>query len=111
MLRIHCPFCGERDHSEFSYGGDASIVYPPLDAPAEKWHEAVFLRENICGVQTETWQHSHGCRMWLIVERDTLTHEIHAVYAAHPGIAKTLAREADSEQNHTKKNHPHGDNK
>ncbi|NBQ83840.1 MAG: sarcosine oxidase subunit delta, partial [Alphaproteobacteria bacterium] len=23
MIRIDCPFCGLRDHSEFSYGGDA----------------------------------------------------------------------------------------
>ncbi|GIS89457.1 MAG: hypothetical protein CM1200mP18_21670 [Gammaproteobacteria bacterium] len=41
MIRINCPFCGERDHSEFSYGGDASVI-SPLDAPAEQWLEAVF---------------------------------------------------------------------
>ena len=23
MLRIHCPNCGERDYTEFRYGGDA----------------------------------------------------------------------------------------
>ena len=56
MIRIDCPFCGERDHSEFSYGGDASVEYPPLDAPADQWLEAVFQRENIDGVQFETWQ-------------------------------------------------------
>ena len=71
MIRINCPFCGERDHSEFSYGGDASVKYPPLDAPAEQWLEAVFQRENIDGVQFETWQHLQGCRMWSVVERDT----------------------------------------
>ena len=37
MIRINCPFCGERDHSEFTYGGDGSVVYPELDAPAELW--------------------------------------------------------------------------
>ena len=47
MIRINCPFCGERDHSEFGYGGDASIEYPTLDAPMEDWHDAIFLRENI----------------------------------------------------------------
>ena len=90
MIRIECPFCGERDHSEFSYGGDASITYPPLDAPADVWHDAVFLRENICGRQSETWHHIHGCRMWLIVERDTMTHEIFAVRLAHPGLQQAL---------------------
>lgn len=98
MIRIDCPFCGQRDHSEFTYGGDASIVYPALDASAEEWHDALFLRENIRGVQHETWQHVHGCRMWLVVERDTVTHEIHSVRAAHEGIDKVLANQQNSEQ-------------
>jgi len=90
MIRINCPFCGERDHSEFSYGGDASIIYPTLSAPAQEWHDAVFMRENIKGLQAETWHHVSGCRTWLIVERDTVTHRIHSVTAAHSGIAKAL---------------------
>ncbi|MCY3769300.1 MAG: sarcosine oxidase subunit delta [Gammaproteobacteria bacterium] len=90
MIRIDCPYCGERDHAEFSYGGDATVEYPALDAPAEEWHDAVFLRENIRGVQRETWHHVNGCRMWLIVERDTVTHEIHSVQPAHGGMARSL---------------------
>lgn len=93
MLRINCPFCGERDHSEFTYGGDASIRYPALDAPAEAWHDAVFLRDNVRGLQRETWHHVSGCRQWLVVERDTLTHEIVSVTAAHPGVAAALEGE------------------
>lgn len=93
MIRIPCPFCGTRDHSEFSYGGDGSIEYPALDAPIKDWHDAVFLRDNICGVQFETWQHVNGCRMWLVIERDTMTHEIHSVRPAHPGIASALEAE------------------
>lgn len=93
MIRINCPFCGERDHSEFTYGSDGSIVYPALDAPLQEWHDAVFLRENIRGVQTETWHHANGCRMWLKVERDTMTHEIHSVIPAHPGLAAALEGE------------------
>lgn len=93
MIRIPCPFCGARDHSEFAYGKDASVEYPPLDASADAWHDAVFLRANIRGLQAETWQHIHGCRQWLIVERDTATHRIHSARAAHPGVAKALAKE------------------
>jgi sarcosine oxidase subunit delta len=96
-MRINCPFCGERDHSEFSYGGDASIEYPPLDASAEDWHEAVFLRDNPRGLQSETWQHSYGCRMWLVVERDTLTHVIRSVRPAHPGMARALGIPGEDE--------------
>ena len=39
MIRINCPYCGERDHSEFTYGGDASIKYPSLDASEKEWTE------------------------------------------------------------------------
>lgn len=90
MIRIPCPFCGTRDHSEFAYGGDGAITYPDLDAPMQDWHNAVFQRENICGRQTETWQHVNGCRMWLLVERDTMTHEIYSVRPAHPDMAAAL---------------------
>lgn len=90
MIRINCPFCGPRDHSEFSYGGDGSITYPALDASIEEWHDAVFLRENKRGPQIETWQHVMGCRMWLKVERDTMTHEVFRVTPAHEGWAKAL---------------------
>lgn len=90
MIRIPCPYCGERDHSEFTYGGDGSITYPPLGAPVKDWLEAVFQRKNIRGVQTETWHHVQGCRLWLFVERDTVTHEIHSVQAAQPRIQELL---------------------
>ena len=98
MIRINCPYCGERDHAEFSYGGDATVEYPALDAPVEQWHDAVFLRENIRGVQSETWHHVNGCRMWLIVERDTVTHEIHSVRPAHKGIARSLEAQKEPEK-------------
>ena len=29
MLLVRCPWCGERDETEFSYGGQAEIAYPP----------------------------------------------------------------------------------
>jgi len=98
MIRINCPFCGERDHSEFGYGCDASIEYPALDAPMEDWHDAIFLRENICGMQAETWHHVNGCRMWLVVERDTMTHEIKSVRPAHEGNAAVLANSATGDE-------------
>lgn len=93
MIRINCPFCGERDHSEFSYGGDGSIQYPALDASAEQWLDAVFQRENVRGVQLETWHHVSGCRQWLLIERDTMTHEILSVRCAHDGVARVMGAE------------------
>ena len=90
MLRIKCPFCGERDHSEFTYGGDATVGYPALDAPLEAWIDAVYVRANPKGPHRERWQHSVGCRLWLTVERDTVTHEITGVTPALAAIAALL---------------------
>jgi heterotetrameric sarcosine oxidase delta subunit len=90
MLRINCPFCGERDHSEFTYGGDASIAYPALDAPIDAWIDAVYVRANPKGSHRERWQHSLGCRLWLIVERDTVTHEVTNVTPARADVAALL---------------------
>mgnify|MGYP005994469485 CR=1 FL=1 len=77
MIRIPCPFCGDRDHSEFTYGGDGSIKYPEIGASKEAWISAVFERQNV---------HLYGCRMWMIVERDTTTHEIFRVWPADQRI-------------------------
>ena len=77
MLRINCPFCGLRDHHEFTYGGDASVSRPALsDSSMEAWYRYVFVRTNPAGWMQEYWQHTGGCRAWLVVSRDTRTHEI-----------------------------------
>ena len=89
MLIIDCPFCGKRDHEEFSYEGDANVRYPKWGNQDEKaWYEAVFLRNNPKGAHTEYWYHQMGCRMWLVVERDTLTHKISSVTPARDDYAK-----------------------
>ena len=77
-MRIPCPFCGERDGSEFSYLGDASVPRPdPAAEDAEaRFFEAVYLRANPAGEMQELWYHASGCRRWLKVTRDTRTHAI-----------------------------------
>jgi methylglutamate dehydrogenase subunit B len=75
-MRITCTFCGSRDSSEFSYLGDASLVRPTEDAAM---HDYVYLRDNPAGPHEELWYHAQGCRSWLRVSRDTLSHEILAV--------------------------------
>ena len=77
MLRIACPYCGERDQVEFAYGGDASEEFPELtNSDVGRWTEFVFVRENPRGAHGEYWHHQYGCRQWLRVERDTVTHHI-----------------------------------
>ena len=95
MLRINCPHCGERDHSEFAYGGDATITYPSLDNDdMEAWYRAVFVRRNPRGAHKELWHHINGCREWLVVERDTVTHEISKVSAARDAVPAIESGEA-----------------
>ena len=90
MIRISCPFCGVRDHAEFSYEGDATVQYPALDAPEDEWFEAVYLRDNPRGPHRELWRHIYGCGAFLEVARDTLTHEISSVTLCHPGMAQAV---------------------
>lgn len=82
MLLISCPWCGERDQSEFSYGGEAAIARPaaPAELSDEQWGDYLFMRTNPKGLHTEQWVHSHGCRRWFVVERDTLSYQISASY-------------------------------
>jgi sarcosine oxidase subunit delta len=80
-MRIQCPFCGERDLSEFAYHGDAGFRRPQTDTAdaATQFFEALYLRENPAGPHEELWYHASGCRSWLRVTRNTRTHEILAV--------------------------------
>lgn len=76
---ISCPHCGARPKEEFSIRGDAGLIRPAPDAGAEAWFDYVYLRDNPRGSHSEYWHHSVGCRRWLIVERDTVTHVVHGV--------------------------------
>jgi heterotetrameric sarcosine oxidase delta subunit len=82
-MRIPCPYCGERDAHEFTYLGDAGLRdRPAADAPAEDWQAYVYLRANPDGPQPELWYHGSGCRSWLEVTRDTVSHAVLAVTRA-----------------------------
>jgi heterotetrameric sarcosine oxidase delta subunit len=92
-MRIACPFCGPRELGEFTYLGDASPQRPTADGPEDAFCDYVYLRDNIAGAMTEYWYHGGGCRAWLKVARNTLTHEISSVEpTAGAGAAKVGAR-------------------
>ena len=76
-MRIPCPICGERDRREFYYVGDAKIINRPSpDASEDLWNDYLHNRENPAGVTKDLWYHESGCNSWLIVTRDTVTHEV-----------------------------------
>ena len=82
MLLIACPYCGERAEAEFADGGEAHIARPadPAALGDAEWADYLFMRSNTKGLFLERWVHSHGCRRWFNVARDTLSYEILAVY-------------------------------
>jgi heterotetrameric sarcosine oxidase delta subunit len=94
MLLIPCPWCGPRNQVEFTYGGDATLRRPPPDAPESAWADYVYLRDNPRGPHDELWVHSAGCRRWLVVRRDTRTHDIIGSRALPGAPAKPTARDA-----------------
>ena len=78
-MRIPCPVCGERDRREFYYVGDAKIVKRPSpDASEDIWNDYLHNRENPAGVTRDLWYHESGCNSWLVVTRNTVTHEVEA---------------------------------
>jgi methylglutamate dehydrogenase subunit B len=96
-MRIPCCHCGERGNEEFAYLGDATVTRPktdvavPLDdAGHRQWADYVYRRDNPAGVHRELWQHTAGCRAWLVVTRNLSTHEILKV---EPAREAALARE------------------
>ena len=48
MLLIECPWCGERDETEFSCTGEAHITRPlkPEELSDEEWADYLFMRRN-----------------------------------------------------------------
>ena len=82
MLQIECPWCGARDQSEFSYGGEAHIVRQsaPELLSDQAWGDYLFNRKNPKGRHCEQWCHSAGCRRWFNVVRNTVTYIIESYY-------------------------------
>lgn len=82
---INHPLLGPRDAAEFIYLGDASLIDRPdwkAENAMEQFHEYGYLRDNPAGEHQELWYHEQGDRSWLVVTRNTLTHEITKVEMA-----------------------------
>lgn len=76
-MRVTCPLCGDRDIREFSHKGhETYLARPEPDAGEDAWDAYLHLRDNPAGVTRELWFHTAGCSAWLVVERDTVTHDI-----------------------------------
>ena len=88
------PLLGPRDAAEFVYLGDAALIDRPdwqAETAAEAFHAYGYLRDNPAGAHQELWYHEQGDRSWLVVTRDTLSHEITQVELARD-VARARGR-------------------
>jgi sarcosine oxidase subunit delta len=91
---INHPLLGPRDAQEFTYLGDASLIDRPdwqAEDAAQAFHDYLYLRDNPAGAHRELWFHEQGDRSWLVVTRNTLTHEITNVELARD-VARSRGR-------------------
>ena len=91
---INHPLLGPRDLLEFVYLGDANLIDRPDPSGknvTNRFYEYGYLRDNPLGEHKELWYHEHGDKSWLVVTRNTNTHEITAVEMARD-VAKAQGR-------------------
>jgi len=94
-MLINHPLLGPRDAAEFVVLGDASLIHRPQrddDNAAVAFYEYQYLRDNPAGTHRELWYHEQGDRSWLVVTRNTLTHEISDVQLARD-VARAEGRD------------------
>ncbi len=77
MLLISCPYCGERNESEFMHGGPARVARPhdPGAMHDAEWVDYLTVPHNPMGPVDEKWWHVRGCGAWITLRRDTVTHQ------------------------------------
>jgi heterotetrameric sarcosine oxidase delta subunit len=79
-MRLTCPLCGSRDRREYYYYGAEDFLHRPgPEAEPAAWDNYLHLRDNPAGMTRDLWYHEAGCAQWLVVTRNTVTHEIFAV--------------------------------
>jgi heterotetrameric sarcosine oxidase delta subunit len=83
MILLPCPNCGERNASEFRFGGEVTRRPAPDRVTPATWADYLHMRTNTLGVQREWWYHS-ACGCWFIAERHTKTHDVLSTYFWSP---------------------------
>ena len=75
-MRITCPFIAAtapiRNSAIWGTRRRAGRIRSGRDAPADPtlFVDYVYMRTNPAGLLKEFWQHTGGCRAWLVVDRN-----------------------------------------
>jgi sarcosine oxidase subunit delta len=75
MIMLPCPWCGDRNVSEFCYAGELVPRPDPATVTPPQWRDYLYLRGNQRGWVAERWHHRAGCRQYFTLDRDTATDE------------------------------------
>ncbi len=80
MQIFDCPFCGERDETEFHFVSEAGKVRPEpaCQVSADTWAAYLHVKQNVKGAGREVWRHL-SCGELFVMQRDTTSMVVIAV--------------------------------
>jgi sarcosine oxidase subunit delta len=55
---------------------------PAAQADVAQWDDYLHNRDNPAGETRDLWYHEGGCAAWIVVHRNTITHEIYGATLA-----------------------------
>ena len=86
MQIFDCPFCGERDETEFHFVAEAGKVRPEpaRDVAADVWGAYLHDKNNVRGISDEIWRHL-ACGELFVMRRDTVSMAVIAVESLRKG--------------------------
>ena len=64
---------------------------PLRDAGSSAWDDYLHNRDNTAGETRDLWHHEAGCGAWIVVTRNTVTHEVLGAILAE-NVKKTGTR-------------------
>ena len=80
MLLLSCPNCGDRNASEFRYGGPLNPrPVDPEKAEEDSWIRYLYLQTNTMEHETEWWYHT-ASGIWFLADRNNETDEVVRTY-------------------------------
>jgi sarcosine oxidase subunit delta len=88
MQIFPCPFCGERNETEFHFAGELGKVRPDTTAPISDrdWSSYLYTQRNEKGPVREVWMHV-TCAELFVLERDSVSMKVTGSRALRQGAA------------------------